>query len=40
MAHLDLILSDERAAANLVPNAIATFLETHAAGGTVTLPAL
>ncbi|MBW1832641.1 MAG: alpha/beta fold hydrolase [Deltaproteobacteria bacterium] len=40
MAHLDLILSDERAAANLVPNAIATFLETHAEGGTVTLPDL
>jgi Alpha/beta hydrolase family len=38
MAHLDLILSDERAGANVVPGAIATFLETHAADGTVTIP--
>jgi hypothetical protein len=40
MAHLDLILSDGRAPANLVPNAIATFVETHAEPGTVTLPTL
>jgi len=40
MAHLDLILSDERAEANLVPNAVATFLETHTEPGTITLPTL
>jgi len=37
MAHLDLIVSDDRAEANLVPGAIATFLETHTADGTVTV---
>ena len=37
MAHLDLIVSDDRAEANLVPSAIATFLETHTADGTVTV---
>jgi pimeloyl-ACP methyl ester carboxylesterase len=35
MAHLDLIVSDDRAEANRVPSAIATFLETHTADGTV-----
>ncbi|UCF47012.1 MAG: hypothetical protein JSU89_07475 [Myxococcales bacterium] len=36
MAHLDLIVSDERAEANRVPDEIATFLETHTAAGTAT----
>lgn len=40
MAHLDLILSDEGAAANPVPGAIATFLAAHTGPGTVTLPEL
>ena len=40
MAHLDLILSDERAPANRVPNAVTTFLETHTDPGTITLPTL
>jgi pimeloyl-ACP methyl ester carboxylesterase len=40
MAHLDVILSDERAELNPVPDAIATFLETHANSGTITLPSL
>lgn len=40
MAHLDVILSDERAPANPVPNAIANFLEAHTEPGTVTLPDL
>jgi pimeloyl-ACP methyl ester carboxylesterase len=35
MAHLDLIVSDDRAQGNRVPSAIATFLETHTADGTV-----
>lgn len=40
MAHLDVILSDGRSEANPVPAAIADFLETHTASGTVTLPDL
>ncbi|MCZ6805675.1 MAG: hypothetical protein O7F08_01875, partial [Deltaproteobacteria bacterium] len=40
MAHLDVILSDERSAANPVPGAIGSFLETHVGPGTVTLPEL
>ena len=40
MAHLDLILSDERADANQVPNAVRSFLETHTAPGTITVPTL
>jgi hypothetical protein len=36
MAHLDLIVSDERPEANPVPDAIATFLETHTASSTTT----
>lgn len=35
MAHLDLIVSDDRAEGNRVPDAVATFLETHTAAGTV-----
>lgn len=40
MAHLDLILSDARAPGNEVPDAIASFLETHTAEGAVTPPDL